>query len=156
MDVSKPSDVVNSRQTWAALLRKRWAIFLLVMVLVVTVLIGIVASAAIQGMMRVSSSSAIQFNAASLGDEVEIIFEVASMPSSSLLVGQFVEPNEDNTYRRASDTLNITLQSDTRIIMGQASDVQPGAVLQISGVKSAADSVTATRLVILTGYVTIR
>ena len=107
-------------------------------------------------MMDTASLSKTQFDGIAVGGQVEVVFEITSMPSDKLLVGNFLEPASDGAYRRTPDTLNITLATDTSIVMGQTSDVKPSAVIQIRGQRSDTHSLTAQRIVILTGYVTVQ
>ena len=156
MDVSK-SAPAESRQTRAKGLRKRWPIIVLVAILIV---VGAVALTAAQGafrnMMDASSLSKTQFDGIAASGQVEVVFEITSMPSDKLLVGNFLEPGSNGVYRRTPEALNVTLTPDTSIVMGQTSDVKLGAVIQIRGQRSDTHSLTAQRIVILTGYVTVQ
>jgi len=142
---------------WTIVLKERWAIVLLIVVLVGAVSLALlVATKGMQNMMQVSGLSATQFEAAALGEEVEFVLEVTDMPSGEQLIGRLLESSGEGDYRRTSGELTISLSSDARIMMGQSSDVAPGAILQVGGIKDDGDHVTAARLVILTGYLTIR
>lgn len=156
MDMSKQGSV-KARPMWLQALRKRWAVIALAAVLILAGIVGaLAAQEAFQKMMGVSGTSKTQFDAIPVGGQVEAMLEIKAMPSDKLLNATLLEPVSDGTYQRTSTTLNINLAADTKVVMGQASDVKAGAVIQIQGRRDDEHTVSAHNVVILTGYVAVQ
>lgn len=156
MDVSKSASV-DSRHVRAKGLRKRWPIAVLVAILVIVGAAAILAArGAFGNMMNTSSLSKTAFDGITVGGQVEVVFEITSMPSDKQLVGNLLESAFNSAYHRTSETLMITVAPDTSVVMGQIAEVKPGAVIQIRGQRTDEHSVTAQRIVILTSYVTVQ
>src|SRR5437016_5413282 len=133
MDVTK-SAPTDSRTGKGNVLRKRWPLIALVAILIMAGVAAIIAAqGAFRNMMNPTSLSKAQFDAVAPGGQVEVVFEITVMPSDKLLVGNFLDPASGGAYRRTADTLNVALAADTSVVMGQLSDVKPGAVIQIRG-----------------------
>ncbi|MGH8377762.1 MAG: hypothetical protein ACRER7_02305 [Gammaproteobacteria bacterium] len=107
-------------------------------------------------MMRPSSAGAAQLAAAQSGTVLNIAVEVTAVPSPDLLDAQLLIGQGSN-YIRTSEMVQIQLQPDTQVSMGNKSELRPGAILQVSAVKRdpGRNQLAAKRLVILTGYVQV-
>lgn len=105
--------------------------------------------------MKASSLSTAKFNAIATAGQAEVVVEITSLSSDRLIVGNFLEPT-DGAYRRTPDTLSATVTSDTPVMMGQKSDVRPGAIIHIRGRRTGSHSMMAERIVILTGHIAVR
>jgi len=102
------------------------------------------------------SASEAQLAASAAGDQVEVAVEVTAVPEDGLFVANVLERSDQGTYRRSSRTLSVRWGSDTSLVMGRASDVRPGAILQARGRIATGDFLEADRLVILTGNAVVR
>jgi tetrahydromethanopterin S-methyltransferase subunit A len=95
----------------------------------------------------------LQLQAASAGDEVDIVLAVTDMPSPDLLTGTFLEGDEADfsAFRRTPHRFSIRWAPAIPIVMGEAADVQVGALVRARGrLDEGRQLVMAERLVILT------
>lgn len=95
-----------------------------------------------------------QLGATPAGEEVDVACEVTARLSEYLLEGTLGEPNEREPfrlYRRTEYVLRVHWSEATPVIMGELSQVAPGALLRVRGKRRSENEVDAERLVILTG-----
>jgi hypothetical protein len=94
-----------------------------------------------------------QLQAAAPGDEVQIVLAVTDMPSPDLLTGTFLEGDEADfsAFHRTPHRFSIRWTPTIQFVMGEAADVQVGALLRARGrLDEGRPLVVAERLVILT------
>jgi hypothetical protein len=84
-----------------------------------------------------------------------VVVEVAQTAGNELH-GHLLEKQDDTHYSREPEEATIRWNATTRIVMGQAADVRPGAVLHVTGTVANDRGVDARQVVILTGYVKVR
>lgn len=99
-----------------------------------------------------------QFQAVAVGEDVNVTCQVLAQPTRDLLEGVVIEPGERepfNLFRQTGHSLCVHWSEATRIIMGEASQVQPGALLRVRGKRYAEKEVAADALVILTNVARI-
>lgn len=148
---------VGTRSPAIKMIRKRWRILVTGAILVTVGLVAVIAAqSAFRSMTDTSALSQTQFDGVATGGQAEVVVEITSMPSNTLLIATLVQADSNSAYRRTSESLTITLSPGTNIVMGQASDVKLGAVLQIRGQRADAHSFNAQRIVILTGFVSVQ
>jgi hypothetical protein len=101
-----------------------------------------------------------QLRSAGPGARVAIALEVTAMPAANLLQGDLLVRESDDSYQRTSQVVEVQLTKTTSVVMGQRSDIQFAAILQVSGRTSGSDDniviVRAEQIVILTDVVTVR
>lgn len=93
------------------------------------------------------------------GQKVEVAFEVTALPEEYLLEGTLAAPSEEDpwrSYRRTEHSLRIRWSSDTRVVMGNSQQFQPGALLQARGTLRSPDEVEAERIVVKSHVATIQ
>jgi tetrahydromethanopterin S-methyltransferase subunit A len=94
-----------------------------------------------------------QFQAIPVGEEVNVTCKILAQPVRDLLEGVVVEPSERepfNLFHQTEYPLRIHWTEATRVIMGEASQVQPEALLRVRGRRHSEGEVAAEALVILT------
>jgi hypothetical protein len=94
-----------------------------------------------------------QFEASAPGATVDVVVRVTALTAQDRLVGAFLEPDPADPFSAFAPTrheVHIHWSAQTRIVMGEASDVQVGAVLRTRGALGAGSTVEAASLVILT------
>ena len=84
-----------------------------------------------------------------------VVVEVTET-SPGELRGHLLEKEDDTDYTRARDEADIRWNATTAIVMGQQSDVRPGAIIHVTGTVTNARNVEARQIVILTGYVQVK
>jgi tetrahydromethanopterin S-methyltransferase subunit A len=100
-----------------------------------------------------------QLHATAVGEEVNVTFEAITQPSEYLLEGNLVEPTERepfSLFHRTEHTLRVHWSTATRVVMGESSQVAPGALLRVRGRRRSENEVDAGALVILTGVARIQ
>jgi hypothetical protein len=99
-----------------------------------------------------------QLCATPVGEEVDVACEINARLSENLLEGTFGEPSEREPFRlylRTEHVLQVYWSQATQVIMGEPSQVVPGALLRVRGKRRSENEVEAERLVILTGVARI-
>src|SRR5262249_47380707 len=87
------------------------------------------------------------------GAEVDVVLAVTDLPAPHLLGGILLEADEAepfSAYRRTQQRLQIRWTPATQFAMGEAADLQVGALLRARGGLAEGPLVDAQRLVILT------
>ncbi len=138
--------------------RQKWPLAA-VIVLAGAALVGgvFLASAAMRGMASGGKAMSEQeFAAVTVGQSVVFALEVTERPSDSQLIGRLLERGSDGVYRRTSRQVTVQSGADTSVVMGQPSDLQSGAVLQVNGTVTALNAVQAQQFVVLSGYVSVQ
>lgn len=100
-----------------------------------------------------------QFSSTSQGQRVDVTIEVTALPEAHLLEGTFAEPSEADPHRsfqRTEHVLRVRWSSATQVIMGNAQDFQPGALLRAVGTLRLRDEVEAAEVVVKTRVATIQ
>jgi len=97
-----------------------------------------------------------QVSAASPGAKIEATLEVTATPSDDLFQGTLLERQSDGSYQHTRRTLSVRWRPDTSVVMGKKSDVHRGAVIQVNDKSRADGGVDAEKIVILSGYVTVK
>lgn len=109
---------------------------------------------------RMMSSSppqtAQQFALASPGTSMSVVLEVTSLPTTTLFEGTLLQRNDDGSYSRTSQHVSVQWQPAQSVIMGNSSDVKVGGILQVQGTLSTNTLLTASQIVVLSGYVQIK
>ncbi len=94
-----------------------------------------------------------QLCATPVGEEVDVVCEINAQLSENLLEGTVGEPSERepfSLFRRTEHVLRVHWSPATPVIMGEPSQVGPGALLRVRGRRRSENEVDAERLVILT------
>ncbi|MHB8646717.1 MAG: DUF4346 domain-containing protein [Thermomicrobiales bacterium] len=99
-----------------------------------------------------------QLGAADIGDPVNVAVSVGEQLVENQFTGTLAEPREENpfqSFRRTAYTLRVCWGAETRIAMGTASDIAPGALVRVRGVLGADREVRAEGIAIITAVATI-
>jgi hypothetical protein len=99
-----------------------------------------------------------ELQAAALDTEVSVALVITGLPTAGSLDGMMLEADEADpfsTYRRSSHQLQVRWTPETKIVMGESSDLTVGALIRASGSFDAGYRISAHRLVILTRVVRI-
>jgi hypothetical protein len=106
------------------------------------------------GAMRPATTTAA--SVLSAGPRARIKVVVALENSSGNTYGaQILESRDASHYRPTPAHLRIALAADTKVVMGSALDLKPGAIVQADGEMDGSGTLHAHQIVILTGYVQV-
>jgi hypothetical protein len=86
-------------------------------------------------------------------------FEIALLlteTATNEVTGTVLERDQDGVYHKTNRVATIRWAPDTPLYMGQHEDIKVGGAFQARGVLSSANTISADRLAILTGYVEVR
>jgi hypothetical protein len=92
------------------------------------------------------------------GEAVNVVVSVTEQSSERRFAGTLAEPREENpfqSFRRTAHPVAAHWGSETRIAMGTADDIAPGALVRVRGVLGPDRAVNAAGIAILTGVATI-
>lgn len=99
-----------------------------------------------------------QLSATAIGDPVNVAVSVTEQSSDHQFAGTLAEPREENpfqSFRRTGYALRLRWGVETRIAMGTASDIAPGALVRVRGVLGPDREVDAVGIAIITAVATI-
>lgn len=99
-----------------------------------------------------------QLGATAIGDPVNVAVSVTEQQSEHVFAGTLAEPREENpfqSFRRTAHVLQVRWGPETRIAMGTASDIAPGALVRMRGVLGSDRVVEAAGIAIITNVTTI-
>jgi tetrahydromethanopterin S-methyltransferase subunit A len=99
-----------------------------------------------------------QFSALTTGDAVNVVVAVTEQPAEHHCAGTLAKPQEENpfqSFRRTTHVLHVQWKPETRVAMGTAADIAPGALVRARGVLQAERTVHAEAIAILTKVATI-
>ncbi|MEO7019267.1 MAG: hypothetical protein ABI234_03860 [Ktedonobacteraceae bacterium] len=132
---------------------------LLLLGLLVLAIIAVIAIPLYFGRMMMGGSppqTAQQFALASPGTSMSVALEVTSLPTTTLFEGTLLQRNDDGSYSRTSQHVSVQWNPSQSMTMGRSSDIKVGGILQIHGTLGTNTFLTASQIVVLTGYVQIK
>jgi tetrahydromethanopterin S-methyltransferase subunit A len=97
--------------------------------------------------------TAAELAAATPGMAINIALIITGLPAPDLLDGELLQPDEAepfSAYRHAGQEVRVHCSPTTQFAMGEASDLQIGALVRVRGALGEGRLITAARLVILT------
>lgn len=105
--------------------------------------------------MKTADTSARTFSTTKAGIKIKAVARIDVVTGSNLKAG-LLERVGDSVYRRpraGGSTITAVLTPETSVVMGNAQDILPGAIVQLAGTVDNDHVLHASQLVILTGYV---
>lgn len=94
-----------------------------------------------------------QFEESIPGARVDIVLSVTHLLGERVLSGVFLESDEAEpftAYHRREHNVEVSWAEETRVIMGQENEIQPGALLRIVGKLGSDRAIDGEQIVILT------
>ncbi len=101
------------------------------------------------------TATVVQLANVAAGDSIDVAIAIGGSPLNGSASGTVLEQVDSSTYRRTDHPLRISFSTETRVVMGKASDIHDGAVIQARGKLTSSGELAAERIVILTGVVRI-
>jgi hypothetical protein len=99
-----------------------------------------------------------QLSATVAGDPVNVAVSVTALDAEHQLSGTLAEPREEDPFRslrRTTHVVQVRWTPETRIVMGTASDIAPGALVRMRGTLSPDRAIQAEGIAIITNAATI-
>jgi hypothetical protein len=132
----------------------RRLIFLLIAFVLLIITVGWrVGSRAMK--MNAGADVTAQLDQVKSGEEVKVVLEVTSSAAQNLR-GTLLDKQTETLYKRSGRVTEVVWDADTKIVMGKAADIHPGAVIHVSGTVVVGDKIKARQIVILSGYVKVQ
>jgi hypothetical protein len=101
------------------------------------------------------SVSGSQLSQAPSGTPIRATVRLESRNPDGSFGATFLEPEGSNRYRATGTLVRIRPAPDMSVAMGGSGSLKPGAVLQVSGRLGQANTITAQRATVLTGFVSV-
>jgi len=89
------------------------------------------------------------------GERLNLVVRVDSF-SHHTIAGHVLDRVTDSSYTLTKSTMAIYAPGDTSFVMGSPDDVRRGAVLYVYAVATKPQAADATKIVIVTPYVTVK
>jgi len=90
---------------------------------------------------------------ARVGDPIRAVVKLDQQTGSGAFAATFLQGS--NRYQLTGRRLRIELAADLSVAMGDTRSLRPGAVVQVSGHVSGADTINVHQATLLTGFVTV-
>ncbi len=97
--------------------------------------------------------TASELAAATVGLAINVALAITGLPAPDLLDGELLEADEAepfSAYRRTGQEVQVRWPPTTQFAMGEAADLQLGALVRVRGTLGEGGLIEAERLVILT------
>ena len=89
------------------------------------------------------------------GDETKVVVEITTVVSQNI-EGSVLEKQSETIYRRSGNTIRVSFDPSTPVVMGKTSDIHPGALVHITATMGNDHILRAKQIVVLTGYVKVQ
>lgn len=99
-----------------------------------------------------------QLRETAVSQRVDVVMTVSARPEDHLLEGMLADPAEEDpmrSFRRTAHPLRVRWSSATRVVMGNPTHFEPGAVLRAQGTLRVEQEVEAELIAVLTKVVTL-
>ncbi len=96
-----------------------------------------------------------QIDRSAPGAHLNLVIRVDSFARNTI-AGHVLDRITDSAYSLTKDAIAIYAPSDTAFAMGSSGDLRPGAVVYVYAVATKAHAADATKIVIVTPYVTVK
>ena len=90
------------------------------------------------------------------GDEMKVVLELTHVTAADSVEGNVLEKQTETVYRRTGNTLKLSFDAATPVVMGNPTDVHEGAVVHVTAKMADDHMLRAAQIVILTGYVKVQ
>ncbi len=105
--------------------------------------------------MQPEPSSKSQFVQLTAQGTAKIVIEILTVGQQEIR-GRLLEKQDETHYLRTDNPVEIKRSAATVVVMGEAADIRPGAILHVTGALGTDHSVEARKIVILTGYLQVK
>ena len=96
-----------------------------------------------------------QIDNAQTGTRLNLVVRVDGLARNTI-AGHILDRVTDSAYTLTKSTIAIYAPSDAAYVMGSADDLKPGAVVYVYAVATKAHAADATKIVIVTPYVSVK
>ena len=103
--------------------------------------------------MRVATTRAAALRQAAPGTLVKAVVKLESAGKTNVYGAELLESIDATSYRETPRHIDVALNDATKVVMGSGSDINPGAIVHVTGTIDEKGTLRASQVVILTGYV---
>ena len=107
-------------------------------------------------MTAAAASNEQQFAQATPGAKIKLVIEITDSAPAGTIRGKLLQKKTETIYVRTPTQVMVRSSAQTKLVMGQQSDVHPGAVVHVTGTAGKDHNIDAEQIVILTGYVQVQ
>ena len=133
---------------------RRWTLFCMVAVAITLFALWNASRRAMHMQTAAAASSGQELAAAEPGEQLKAVLQLTEVGDGSAQ-GVVLEKQSENVYRKTSRQMRLRFPRDVSVVMGTASDVHKDAVVDVTGTAGVDKVLQTTRIVILTGYVSV-
>lgn len=109
---------------------------------------------AMQMQTAAAASSGQELTSASAGAQLKAVLELTAVGDGSA-EGVVLEKQNENTYLPTNQHMRLSWPRDVNVVMGSTKDIHKDAIVHVTGTAGADKVLRTTRVVILTGYVSV-
>ena len=133
---------------------RRWTVLGIAFVAVVLFALWTVGKRAMHMQTAAAANSSEQVMNAKAGSELKAVLQLTSVGDGSA-EGVVLEKEGENAYRRTNQTMRVSFAKDASVVMGSMNNVSKDAVVHVTGTVGENQLLQLSRIVILTGYVSV-
>ena len=103
--------------------------------------------------MRLADANPAFIASATAGTQVQAVVRIGEAMGNGAMTAELLAAAGGSSYRQTATRVRLALAANTRYIMGAASDIRPGAIVQVDGTIDAPQRLRAAKIVVLNDYV---
>ena len=134
---------------------RRWTVLCMAAVAVTLFAFWNVSRRVMHMQTAAASNSGQEFAGAKSGSERKAVLDLTAVGNGSA-EGVVLEKQSENSYRKTGQLMRVSFAPDVGVVMGSAGDIRKDAVVHVTGTVGDDKALHASRIVILTGYVTVQ
>jgi hypothetical protein len=89
------------------------------------------------------------------GQQAKIVLELTAVHEGARAQGRLLEKQTETQYRQTPTLVRVAYDSATSVVMGKAADIRVGAAVRVTGTVQSDQTLKASQIVVLTGYVKV-
>jgi hypothetical protein len=133
---------------------RRWTFFCMAALAITLFALWNVSRRAMHMQTAAAANSGQELAAPAPGEPLKAVLQLTAVRNGSA-DGVVLERQSENAYRKTSKVMRVSIPADVSVVMGSAADIRKDAVVHMTGTVGPDKTLQATRVVILTGYVSV-
>ena len=133
---------------------RRWTLFCMAVVAIALFALWNVGRRAMNMQTAAAASTGQEMSEAKPGAQLKAVLQLTAVGNGSA-EGILLEKQSETAYRKTAQHMRVSFPRDVSVVMGSASDIRKDTVVHVTGTVGPDKVLQATRIVILTGYVSV-